>query len=125
MVQSLLHNVKKSPFPDESALKPPKTAELQAVDVQKGVVIGRGGMATVYSRGRWQGKNVAVKECALANRRHTNAAQNFMETEASIHVLLLHRNIVRILGFYYEGITFNIVIEIMEVSVESLFAIPN
>ena len=81
-------------------------------------------MATVYSRGRWQGKEVAVKECALANRRHTHVAKNFMETETSIHVLLLHRNIVRILGFFYEGITLNIVVEIMAASVESLLAIP-
>ena len=114
----------KSPFPDKRALKPPKTVELQAVDVQKGVVIGQRGMATVYSRGRWQGKEVAVKECALANRRHTDAAKNFMETKTSIHVLFLHRNIVRMLGFYYEGITFNIVVEIMEASVESLLALP-
>ena len=119
MVQSLLHNVLKSHFTDDSALEPPKTAELQASDVQKKVVIGRGGMATVYS-GRWQGQEVAVKECALANRRHTNVAKNLMETEASIHVSLSHRNIVRMFGFYYEGITLNIVAEIMETSVESL-----
>ena len=81
-------------------------------------------MATVYSRGRWQGKEVAVKECALANRRHTNVAKNFIETETNIHVLLLHRNIVRMLGFYYEGITLNIAVKIIEASVESLLAIP-
>ena len=120
----MLQNVIKSLFPDKSALNPPNTAELQAVDVQKGVVIERRGMATVYSRGRWQGKEVAVKECALANRRHTNVAKNFIETETNIHLLLLHRNIVRMLGFYYEGITFNIVVEIMEANVESLLAIP-
>ena len=79
----------------------------------------------MYSRGRWQGQEVVVKECALANRRHTNVAKNFMETEASIHVLLLHRNIVRMLGFYYEGVTLNIVVEIMEASVESLLVIPS
>ena len=78
----------------------------------------------MYSRGRWQGKEVAVIECALANRRHTAVAKNFMETKTSIHVLLLHRNIVRMLGFYYEGITLNIVVEIREASVESLLAIP-
>ena len=78
----------------------------------------------MYSRGRWQGKEVAVKECALANRRHTNVAKNFIETETSIHVLLLYRNIVRMLVFYYEGIMLNIVVEIMEASVESLLAIP-
>ena len=55
--------------------------ELQAVDVQKGIVIGQRKMATVYSRGRWQSKEVAVKECALAYRRHTNVAKNFMETK--------------------------------------------
>ena len=63
----MLQHVIKSPFIDESVLKPPKTAELQAVHVQKGVAIGRRWMATVYSRGRWQGKEVAVKECGLAN----------------------------------------------------------
>ena len=107
-------------FPGATASQQPlETAVIDVNKVTREGVIGRGGMATVY-KGKYQGDNVAIKECAMASHRHRETINNLMESEAKIHLSLSHRNIVRMYGFYYDGTTLNIVAELMDTTVEAL-----